>query len=170
MAAFSDFTAYAKETGARLSDQPLVYETTQRLDVTQQELFNYVSDFERSSEWIVGAKKSWTDNSEAETPGQVGAVRVIESGGPMLVREKVKAYEAPRMLAYSANDGAFLGTCFDHLGVVTCEPHPDGGTVICWLAYGRLASNPLKAWAGSKLFQVALGRGMKNLQRKFASR
>ena len=52
MAAFSDFTAYAKETGARLSDQPLVYETTQRLDVTQQELFNYVSDFERSSEWM----------------------------------------------------------------------------------------------------------------------
>ena len=170
MAAFSDFTAYAKETGARLSDQPLVYETTQRLDVTQQELFNYVSDFERSSEWIVGAKKSWTDDSEAEAPGQVGAVRVIKSGASTLVREKVKAFEAPHMLAYSANDEAFLGLCFDHLGVMTCEPHPDGGTVICWLAYGRLASSPLRAWAGTKLFQVALSRGMKNLQRKFAPR
>ena len=170
MAAFSDFTAYAKETGARLSDQPLVYETTQRLDVTQQELFNYVSDFERSSEWIVGARKSWTDDSEAEAPGQVGAVRVIKSGASTLVREKVKAFEAPHMLAYSANDEAFLGLCFDHLGVMTCEPHPDGGTVICWLAYGRLASSPLRAWAGTKLFQVALSRGMKNLQRKFAPR
>jgi hypothetical protein len=170
MAAFSDFTAYAKETGARLSEQPLVHEATQRLDVTQQELFNYVSDFERSSEWIVGAKKSWTDNSEAEAPGQVGAVRVIRSWGPMLVRETVKAYEAPRMLAYSANDGAFMGMCFDHLGVMTCEPHPDGGTVICWLAYGRLASNPLKAWAGTKLFQVALGGGMKNLRKRFTPR
>ena len=77
MGAFSDFTAYAKETGARLSDQPLVFATTKRLDVTQQELFNYLSDFDRSSEWIVGAKKSWTDNSETEVPGQVGAVRVI---------------------------------------------------------------------------------------------
>jgi len=170
MGAFSDFTAYAKETGARLSDQPLVFATTKRLDVTQQELFNYLSDFDRSSEWIVGAKKSWTDNSEAEVPGQVGAVRVIKSGGSTLVRERVKAYEAPRMLAYSANDEAFLGLCFDHLGVMTCEPHPDGGTVICWLAYGRLASKPLKAWGGTKLFQVALGRGMKNLERKFAPR
>jgi len=54
--------------------------------------------------------------------------------------------------------------------VMTCEPHPDGGTVICWLAYGRLASSALKAWAGTKLFQVALSRGMKNLERKFAHR
>jgi hypothetical protein len=170
MGDFSDFTAYAKETGARLSDQPLLFEMTKRLDVTQQELFNYVSDFDRSSEWILGVKKSWTDNSEAETPGQVGAVRVIKSVGSTLVKERVKAYEAPRMLAYSANDGAFLGLCFDHLGVMTCEPHPDGGTVICWLAYGRLASSALKAWAGTKLFQVALSRGMKNLERKFAPR
>jgi hypothetical protein len=170
MGAFSDFTVYAKETGARLSDQPLVYETSKWLDVTQQELFNYVTDFDRSSEWIVGAKKSWTDNSEAQAPGEVGAVRVIKSGASTPVLERVKAYDAPRMLAYSANDEAFLGLCSDHLGVMTCEPHPDGGTVICWLAYARLASNPLKAWAGKKLFQVALGRGMKNLERKFSSR
>ena len=170
MGDFSDFTAYAKETGGRLSDQPLLFETTKRLDVTQHELFNYVSDFDRSSEWIIGARKSWTDNSEAEVPGEVGAVRVIKSGGSTPVLERVKAYDAPRMLAYCANDEAFLGLCSDHLGVMTCEPHPDGGTVICWLAYGRLASNPLKAWAGKKLFQVALGGGMKNLERKFSSR
>ena len=170
MGDFSDFTAYAKETGARLSDQPLLFEKTKRLDVTQHELFNYVSDFDRSSEWIMGAKKSWTDNSEAEAPGEVGAVRVIKSGGSTRVLERVKAYDAPRMLAYSANDEAFLGLCSDHLGVMTCEPHPDGGTVICWLAYGRLASNPVKAWAGKKLFQVALSGGMKNLKRKFSSR
>jgi uncharacterized protein YndB with AHSA1/START domain len=170
MGAFSDFTAYAKETGSRLSDQPLLLETTRRLDVTQRELFNYVSDFDRSNEWIVGAKKSWTDNSNAQAPGQVGAVRVIKSGASAPVREVVKAYEAPHMLAYSANDEAFLGLCFDHLGVMTCEPHPDGGTVICWLAYGHLASNPVKAWAGKKLFQVALRGGMKNLERKFPPR
>jgi uncharacterized protein YndB with AHSA1/START domain len=170
MGAFSDFTSYAKETGSRLSDQPLLMETTQRLDATQQELFNFITDFERLSEWIVGAKKSWTDDSEAEAPGEVGSVRVIESGAAKPVREVVKAYESPRMLAYSANDEAFLGLCFDHLGVMTCEPHPDGGTVLCWLAYGRVASNPVKGWAGKKLLQVALGRGMKNLERKFPPR
>jgi hypothetical protein len=86
------------------------------------------------------------------------------------VREVVKAYEAPRMLAYSANDGALLGLCTDHLGVVTCEPHPSGGTIMCWQAYGRLARNSAKAFAGKKLFQVALTNGMKNLERKFPTR
>lgn len=170
MGAFSDFTTLANETGARLSDQPLLFEVTRRLDVTQQELFNYVSDIDRLGEWIWAAKKSWPDNSKAETPGQVGAVRVIQGPAGDPVREVIKAYDAPRMLAYSAGNAAFLGLCTDHLGVLTCEPHPDGGTVVCWQAYGKLASNPAKAWAGKKLFQVALGNGMKNLERKFTTR
>jgi hypothetical protein len=167
MGAFSDFTAYAEETGARLSDQPLLVEETRHLNVTQHELFNYITNFERSSEWLWGAKKSWVDNTNAEAPGQVGAVRVLRSTGGKLIRETVKAYEAPRMLAYSAEDGAFFGLCTDHLSVLTCEPHPNGGTVICWLAFGRLARAPAKAWGGKKLFQVALGNGMKNLEQKF---
>jgi uncharacterized protein YndB with AHSA1/START domain len=170
MAAFSDFTAYAARTGARLSNQPLILEKVSCLDVSQQALFDYLTDFNRLDEWIPGAKKSWTDNTHAEVPGEVGAVRVIESpvGPPTL--EVVKAFEAPRMLAYSANDEALRGLCTDHLSVLTCEPHPDGGTVFCWLAYGRLASQPVKAWAGKKLFQVVLGRGLKNLERKFPPR
>ena len=170
MVAYSDFTVYAKETGGRLSRQPLLVEKTAKIDTTQQELFNYVSDFDRLSEWIMGAKKSYTDDRHSEAPGQVGSVRVIESSAKEPVREVVKAFEAPRMLAYSANDEAFLGLCFDHLGVLTCEPHPDGGTIVCWLAYGRLASGPVKRWAGKKLLQVALTKGMKNLERKFSSR
>jgi uncharacterized protein YndB with AHSA1/START domain len=170
MGAFSDFTAYAKETGARLSDQPLLVEETRHLNATQSELFNYVTNFELSSEWLWGAKKSWVDNTNAEVPGQVGTVRIIQGAGGKHVRETVKAYEAPRLLAYSANDGAFLGLCFDHLGVLTCEPHPDGGTVVCWVAFGRLAAAPPKAWGGRKLLQVALRNGMKNLERKFPAR
>jgi uncharacterized protein YndB with AHSA1/START domain len=170
MADFSDFTSYANETGARLSDQPLLFETSKHLDVTQQELFNYVTDFDRLSEWIWGSKKTWADNTNAEQPGQVGSVRMIQGAFGQPFREVVKAYEAPRMLAYSAPDGALFGLCTDHLGVLTCEPHPNGGTVICWQAYGRLPRNPAKAWGGRKLFQVALSNGMKNLERKFAPR
>jgi len=167
MGAFSDFTGYAKEVGSRLSAQPLLVEQTQRLDAAQRELFDYIADFDRLSEWIVGAKKSWSDDTNAEAPRQVGSVRVIQSFAGEPVRELVRAYEAPHMLAYAANDAAFVGLCTDHLGVMTCEPHPNGGTVLCWLAYGRLASHPVKAWAGKKLFQVALGKGMKRLERKF---
>ncbi|UCH30373.1 MAG: SRPBCC family protein [Myxococcales bacterium] len=170
MASFSDFTTYAQQTGARLSEQPLVFEITRHFDVSRQELFNYVSDIDKLGEWIWFAKASWADNSDAEVPGQVGAVRVIQSRAGPPVREVVKAYEAPRMLAYSAEDAAFMGMCTDHLGVLTCEPHPDGGTVVCWQAYGKLASNPAKAWGGKKLFQVALSNGMKNLERKLTNR
>lgn len=170
MGAFSDFTTYAKETGSRLSDQPLLFETTQHLDVTQRELFNYVTDFDRLSEWIWLSKKTWADDTNAEIPGQVGSVRMIQGAAGKPIRETVKEFEAPRMLAYSANDGAFFGTCTDHLGVLACEPHPDGGTVVCWLAYGRLARSPVKAWVGKKVFQVALRNGMKNLERKFPPR
>ena len=170
MSAFSDFTTYAKETGSRLSDEPLLFETTKHLDVTQHELFNYVTDFDRLSEWLWGAKKTWADDTSAEAPGQVGSVRMIQGPFGKQMREVVKVFEAPRMIAYSAHDSAFFGTCTDHLGVLACEPHPDGGTVVCWLAYGRLANSPVKAWLGSKIFQVALGNGMKNLERKFPSR
>ena len=121
MAAFSDFTTYASETAARMTDQPLVFEVVRRLDVPRQELFNYITDFSRLSEWISGAKKSWADDSNAEVPGQVGSVRVIQSPVGTLIHEVVKAYDAPRMLAYSAEDSALFGLCTDHLGVVTCE-------------------------------------------------
>lgn len=170
MGAFSDFTAYASQTGAQLSNQPLIFEKASCLNATQHALFDYVSDFTRLDEWVLGAKRSWVDDSHAETPGQVGAVRVIESPVGAPVREVVKAFEAPRMFAYSANDEALRGLCTDHLSVITCEPHPDGGTVLCWQAYGRLPSQSVKAWAGKKLFQTVLNHGLKKLERKFPPR
>ena len=145
MREYADFTQYADETGARLTDQPLLFEVSQHFDVSQKDLFDYLSDYSRLSEWIWASKKSWADDSNAEAPGQVGSVRMIKGSFGPPVREVVKAFEAPRMLAYSANDGALLGFCTDHLGVVTCEPHPAGGTIMCWQAYGRLARNPAKA-------------------------
>ena len=170
MRPYADFIQYADETGARLSDQPKVFEVTRHFETSQRELFDYVSDFDRLSEWLWASKKTWADNTNAVASGQVGSVRVIEGTLGGRVREVVKAYDAPRMLAYSANDAALLGLCTDHLGVLTCEPHPDGGTVVCWQAYGRLSENSVKAWAGRKLFQVALSNGMKNLERKFPTR
>jgi len=170
MRAYADFTSFADETAARLTDQPRLVEVTSHFESSQRDLFDYIADFSRLSEWIWASRKSWADDSKAEAPGQVGSVRMIEGPFGEPVREVVKAYDAPRMLAYSANDGALLGLCTDHLGVVTCEPHPSGGTVMCWQAYGRLASNPVKAFAGRKLFQVALTNGMKNLEGKFPTR
>lgn len=170
MEPLSGFAEYAKQTGRELTDQPLLVEETRYFAVTQRALFDYVTDFERLDEWIWGAKKSWADDTRAMAPGQIGSVRMIQPLVGKPLAETVKAYEAPRMLAYSADDAAFFGLCTDHLGVLTCEPHPDGGAVLCWLAHGRLASTPAKAWAGKKLFEIALGRSIRKLGRNLSRR
>ncbi|MEM7434273.1 MAG: SRPBCC family protein [Myxococcota bacterium] len=169
MGSLSEFTRYASEVGGRLSNQPLQMTYTAHLGLPQSELFAYVSDTDRLHEWIPGARKTWSDDTHAEQPKQVGSVRMIDAGVGKPTQEIVKAYEAPRLIAYSATDESLFGLLTDHLGVVACEPHPSGGTVFCWLAFGRLADNRVKSWAGTRLFRFALGGGTKALKRRFPS-
>ena len=60
MGAFSDFTSYAKETGSRLSHQPLLHEETRHLSVSQSELFHYVTDFKAPAIHSLERSKSVT--------------------------------------------------------------------------------------------------------------
>lgn len=170
MSSPGEFTRYAEEAGARLSDQPLQMTYTARLGASQREVFDFIADTDRLHEWIPGARKSWSDDTKAEQPQQVGSVRMIDAGIGKPTREVVKAFEAPRLLAYSATNDSLFGMFTDHLSVVTCEPHPESGTVFCWLAFGRPASNPVMRWVGKKVFQVALGGGTKKLQKRFPPR
>ncbi|MBW2162223.1 MAG: hypothetical protein JRH14_20050 [Deltaproteobacteria bacterium] len=80
-------------------------------------------------------------------------------------RQQRKGSQAGRV---SAHDEIELWQA-NALGVVTCEPHPDGGTVLCWLAFARPAG-AIKWLAGKKIFEVALGGGIKALERKFPYR
>lgn len=170
MEGVDDFASYALEVGAQLSRQALQVKLIRHLDATQRQLFDYIRDFERLSEWIPGARKSWSDDTNAEAPGQVGAVRMISTGFGRPVREVVKAFEAPRMIAYSATDDSLRGIYTDHLSVITCEPHPAGGSVMVWLAYAQPARNPAKRWLGKKVFEVTLHRAIKTLERKLQDR
>ncbi|MEM8609813.1 MAG: SRPBCC family protein [Myxococcota bacterium] len=167
MGPFAEFTKYAAEVGARLSQQPLQMTYTAHLGASQAELFEYVSDTDRLNEWIPGARRTWSDDAQAELPKQVGSVRMIDAGIGKPTREIVRAYEPPRVLAYSATDDSLFGLFTDHLSVVGCEPHPLGGTVFCWLAFGRPADNPVKRWVGKRVFHMALGGGTKALKRVF---
>ncbi len=167
MGALDSYATYAEQVGARMSSQPQQLKITRRLGASQGELFEYVTDFSRLSEWIPGCRKSWSDDTHAEAPGQVGAVRMISSGLGKPVREVVRAYEAPRMLAYSATDDSLFGLMTDHLGVLTCEPHAGGGAVFCWLAYGRPAKSAAVRWVGDKVFRIALHGGTKKLEQRF---
>jgi len=54
----------------------------------------------------------------------------------------------------------------DHLGVLTTEPHPDGGTWFTWLSYATRGSLPMR-WFGDLVFRFVIGRSVRNLQRRF---
>ena len=160
------YARYAHEVGARLTGQPLQLEKRAHLGASQAALFAYLTDIEKIAEWIPVAKRSWADDSNAEAPSQVGSVRVISTGVGTPTRETILAYEAPRMLAYSASDKSLFGMYTDHLSVITCEPHEDGGTVMTWLAFAKPGRPPMR-WLGPAVFAAALGGGMRNLKKRF---
>lgn len=170
MGELDSYARYAENAGAQLSDQPLQMKIVRRLGVSQDDLFTFITDFERLSEWIPGARKSWSDDSKAEVPGQVGAVRMISGAVGAPVREVVKAYEAPRLLAYSATDESLRGMFTDHLSVIGCEPHSESGSVFTWLAFAKPAESAVMRFVGTKVFRFALGAGTKNLERRFPLR
>ena len=158
------FAAYALERGAALTPEPLQERVQARVRVTQEELFAYVTDFEKLAEWIPMASRSYSDDTHAEAPGQVGAVRVIHAtGAPKPTLETVKAFESPRLLAYSAADECLFGMFTNHLSVITAEPHPSGGSVFTWLAYGRPAKRLPMRLAGKGMFKGVLNAGTKKL-------
>jgi len=79
MDSLSEYAKRAQEAGARFTDAPLQMTFTRHLGASQQELFDYISDTDRLSEWIPGAKQTWSDDSNAKAPKQVGSVRMMKS-------------------------------------------------------------------------------------------
>ena len=163
------YAAYALEAGARMTPHPLQFKAQTRVDASRDELWAFVTDFTRIGDFIPMIKRSYSDDSNAEAPGQVGAVRVIYAhGAPKPTLETVKAFEAPRLLAYSAADENLFGMFTEHLSVITCEPHPDGGAVFTWLAYGKPAKNPALRLAGKGMFSGVLTAGTRNLAKRLS--
>jgi len=164
----ADFdTTRAEQIAATLTSQPLLVTVGGRVGLSQQELYDLITDFDRLGDWLPLVRRSETDNSKAATPGGVGAVRVIyAAGAPRPTLETVRALEAPSYLAYSANDASLMGMATDHLSVLTCEPHPAGGSVLVWLAYAKPSRNPIKAFLGKKVIGTVLAGGLKKLQKK----
>ena len=138
-----------------------------RLGAPQEVVFPYVADSSKLYEWIPVVRRSWADDRNAETPGREGSVRVIDSGLGRKTYEIIKLFEAPRCLAYSATDESLFDLVTDHLSVITVEPANDAHSVLTWLAYGKSASSMPLRWLGSRVFQFALGGGIKNLEKRF---
>ena len=69
------YAAYALESGARMTPHPLQFKAQTRVDASRDELWAFVTDFTRIGDFIPMIKRSYSDDSNAEAPGQVGAVR-----------------------------------------------------------------------------------------------
>ena len=105
----------------QLTPSPLQSEYTEILGASPEEVFAFISDFEALPEWMPGMNNVTVNNQQAETPGGLGAVRVITSYGKV-TQEVVRAFEPPTWLAYSATNQSLGGMYTDHLGVLICEP------------------------------------------------
>ena len=111
-------------------------------------------------------KRCRVDNTRAEMPGGVGAVRVIDSGFGDPTRETVLAFEPPRLLAYSASDASLRGLFTRHFGVLLSEPHPRGGTWLSWLSYARSGIGPQK-YLGPGVFKLVIRQWLAHLSERF---
>jgi hypothetical protein len=163
---------FAKQRAAELTRSPLSLERATRLSASPEQVFAFITDFPRIPEWMPMIKRCTVDNSRAQTPGGVGAVRVIEAPAGKPTLETVIALEAPGgaasrgLLAYSASDASLMGMFTDHLGVLTCEPHPAGGTWLTWLSFAK-AGKPPMGWVGPGMFKFMIGKSISNLERRF---
>lgn len=158
---------YAMDRGVELAKgSPLQQEYRALLGASPKEVFDFISDFERIPEWMPFVKRVSVDNENADIPGQVGAVRVIESFGSTTV-EKVVAFEPEHLLAYSATDESLRGLYHAHLSVISCELHELGGTNFTWLSYAKPGSFFVGSF-GPLIFRSVLKKSVDNLKKKFS--
>jgi len=164
-------TPFALRRGQELSalvghGSPLVLGRAARVGLPPAELFAFIVDFERLPEWMPMMKRCRVDNAQAREPGGVGAVRVIDSGIGQPTRETVMAFEPPQLLAYSADDASLRGLFTRHLGVLVCEPHPQGGSWLSWLSYAQPGSGPQKFF-GPSVFKLVVQQSLSRLAQRF---
>ncbi len=151
------------------ANAPLQMEFSVELKAPQEQVFAFISDFSRLPEWMPTLSRVDVDNTHAQTPGGVGAVRQIRSPGGKRTYETVKRFEPPSVLAYSASDASLMGMYTNHLGVLTCEPVGNGHTRFRWLVYATPARSAFMRVVGKQMFSWILGRSVKNLQKRFGS-
>ncbi len=160
------FDDYAFEVARGLTEQPLQLKVSGRVGLAPEALFDLVTDIDGLPSWLPMARRAWSDDTHAEAPQQVGAVRMIDAGVGAPAEERVVHFERPRAYAYRASDRSLKGLYTDHLGVIGIEAHPNGGSVLTWLAFAKAPRSRLVGFVGEKVFGHVLRGGLRNLERR----
>jgi uncharacterized protein YndB with AHSA1/START domain len=162
----SENESYAMRRGSELAKAPLQQRFSAHLSAPHEEVFAWITDFPKLPEWMPFMKRAWVDNKDAEAPGKVGAVRMMDAGVGKPTEEVVVAFEPDRLLAYSARDASLMGMYRNHLGILCCEPHSLGGTELTWLSFGTPGPFPM-GFLGAQVFNFVLSKSIRNLKRRF---
>lgn len=155
------------EIAAELTTSPRQLLVEVNLPAPPNEVFRVISDFGNLPRWMPLMVRVEVDNTNAAIPGQVGAVRVIHAAIGRPTRETVRAYEAPWLLAYSADDRSLRGMYTDHTGILICKEIDDGATRLCWATYAVDGRNPLLRVCGRLVFRYLVNQSLRNLARQF---
>jgi hypothetical protein len=164
------FDLYAFEIAGRLTSEPLQARASGRVGLSPEALFDLVTDVDALASWLPLARRTWSDDAQAEAPQRVGAVRMIDSGFGPPAEERVVFFERPRVYAYRASDRSLRGLATDHLSVIGVEAHPNGGSVLTWLSFAKPPRSRLVALIGEKVFGYVLRGGVRNLERRYPVR
>lgn len=156
------------EQGVPQTGSPLQFDVSCEIDAPPEAVFDFLTDFEQLPSWMPLMKKVTVDNTNAVTPRQVGAVRVIDSGVGRPTLETVRAWQRPVLLSYSANDASFRGMFDSHLGILTCEPLEGARTRFRWQTYAKPGIPPM-SWIGKLLLGWIFRRSMWKLQARLAA-
>lgn len=134
-----------------------------RLAADQASVFSYVSDIGHLAEWVPGVRRATADNTGAELPGGLGAVRVLEAPFGLKVRERIVAWAPPHGFAYALQDSRLAP---NHLAIVTVTPDGDGKSTIAFEEYYDLPLFTLRIIADAIMRRAVSGM-VRNLVHRF---
>ena len=157
-----------EQTTHALTTSPIQLDLTARVNASPETVFDFAADHNRLPEWAPGVKSVEVDNSDAEQPGEVGAVRYLSGAFGKPDKEVVRAFDRPRLLSISNSDESLHGMFTDHIGIIVFESEGDGTRLrlrICAVP-GR---NPIARFIGKRLLPIMMGRARRNLQQHFTA-
>lgn len=128
----------------------------------QPDVFALLGNHALLPTWAPGLKQVEVDDTNATSPGGVGAVRTLypKIGPPG--RETIVAFEPDHRLAYSASDASLRGLCTGHLTEISLESAA-GGTRLRWVTRVVLARSWWRRVLAYTMFRWAAHASCKKL-------
>lgn len=159
-------TTIAEELSQKLEelkapDSPLQLEVVYRINAKSEQIYEYISNDDNLPHWGSGVFNCKHDNTNAATPGGVGAVRIVNEG-VFQTSEKI-VYKTYPMYCYALCSDLFGYS--NHLCAWICQADGDG-TLLVVRTYATEVGNVVTNWTGKKIFIHCEKDGMKNLGKR----